>query len=240
MSGPFDPRPVVRGFWERVGEREPFPRRMTQSIAAALPVAVIFLPVLSVASIAEWLAKRRAGCIAGTPDRELRGCLVAQRGHGFIFVDGRLDENELRMTVAHETGHYLQHYEAPRVQAVQLLGPSIVDVLDGDRPPTPHERLRGALRGASTGVYKHMLNRQAGTPEPTTARLEAEADLIAFELLAPAAAVLRTTKPGLSCRDALVGRYGLPVWAATRWAAWVDAHRVRDDFLRRLEVTIKK
>jgi hypothetical protein len=208
---------------------------LTHSIAVALPVAVVFLPKLSVAATADWLAKKHAGCISSTPDRALRGCLVAQRGHGFIFVDGSLDEGEQRVTLAHETGHFLQHYEAPRAEALQLLGPSIAPVLDGDRPPTSHERLRGALRGAPIGVYEHMLDRHDGVPGPTTASLEAEADLIAFELLAPTSVILRTTKPGLDCRDALVARYGLPTWAAARWAGWIDGRRVRDGFLRRLE-----
>jgi hypothetical protein len=66
VSAGFDPRPIARRFWERVGEDEPFPRRRTQGIAAILPVAVVSLPKLSVAATAEWLAKKRAGCIASS------------------------------------------------------------------------------------------------------------------------------------------------------------------------------
>lgn len=240
MSGGFDPRPVANRFWERVGEEELFPRHLRRAIAVTLPVAVISLPRLSVGAMAEWLAKKRAGHVASTPDRPLRGCLIAQRGHAFLFVDGSIKEDEQRLTIAHETGHFLQHYDGPRRAALELLGPSIVPVLDGDRLPTPQERLRGALRSAPVGVYEHMLDRHDGEPDPLTARLEVEADLIAFELLAPTFVVLRSTKPGPDCRDALVDRFGLPGWAAARWGEWIDAKRVHDGLFGRLEAARAK
>jgi len=240
VSAIFDPRAVARRFWARVGEDEPFPRRLTQSIAAALPAAVVFIPKLTIAGTANWLSKKRIGCIASTPDRPLRGCLIAQRGHAFIFVDGTLAEDEQRLTLAHETAHFVHHYEAPRTAALQLLGSGVEPILNGDRVPTPQEKLRGALRGAPLGVYEHMLDRHDGVPDPLTSRCEAEADLIAFELLAPANLILRTTKPGTFCRDTLVGCYGMPAWAAARWAAWIDARRVPDGLMRRLDLARAK
>jgi hypothetical protein len=240
MTGAFDPRPIVRRFWERAGATEAFPRRLTPTIAAVLPVAVVLLPRLTVAATAEWLARRGAGCIGSSPDRSLRGCLIAQRGHGFIFIDGSLADDEQRLTLAHETAHFLHHYEAPRTKALELLGSAIQPALDGDREATPQERLRGALRGVPIGVYEHLLDRADGAPDPTTARLEAEADLIGFELLAPTITVLRGSERGADCRAVLEARFGLPSWAAARWGAWVDSRRRGDPFLRRLQAAREK
>lgn len=236
----FDPRPVARRFWERAGVAEPFPRRLTPTIAATLPVAVVLLPKLTVAATAEWLAKRGAAHIDSSPDRPLRGCLVAQRGHGFVFLDGSLPEDELRLTVAHETSHFLHHYEAPRAAALELLGASLAGVLDGDRPATAQERMRGALRGVQIGIYEHMLDRSDGAPDEATSRAEAEADLIAFELLAPSNAVIRLARSRADYRAAMVERFGLPAWAAERWAVWVDSLRGQDGLIQRLRATREK
>lgn len=235
MTGAFDPRPVARRFWERAGVREPFPRELRPTIAAILPAAVVLLPRLTVAGTAEWLSRRGAGCLSSTPDRPLRGCLVAQRGHAFIFIDGSLPDDDQRLTLAHETAHFIHHYETPRTSALEILGAGLEAVLDGERAPTPQERLRGALRGVPIGVYKHMMDRSDGVPDHSTSRLEAEADLIAFELLAPTSSVLRTTKAGDHCRAALKEIFGLPPWAAERWGALIDSRRGGDSFIRRLE-----
>jgi hypothetical protein len=240
VSRAFDPQPIAFRFWERAGATEAFPRRLSPTIAAVLPVAVVLLPKLSVAATAEWLTSRGAGCLRSSPDRPLRGCLVAQRGHAFVFVDGSLSEDEQRLTLAHETAHFLHHYEAPRSTALRLLGTWVEPALDGEREPTPQERLRGALRGVPIGVYEHLLDRADGFPDEATSRLEAEADLIGFELLAPTSTVLRATEPGAECRAALEERFGLPAWAAARWGAWIDSRRVGDRFLRRLQAAREK
>jgi hypothetical protein len=237
MIGAFDPRPIARRFWERAGVWEPFPRRLTPTIAAILPVAVILIPKLTIEAVAKWLTARGANCLQSVESRSLSGCLVAQRGHAFIFVDASLAAAEQRLTIGHETAHFLFHYEAPRETALTMIGPSVEAALDGDRAATANERLRGALRGVKIGVYEHMLVRAGGAPDAMTFRQEAEADLIAFELLAPMSAVVRETGGGEECRIALVERYGLPEWAAARWGAWIDAHRRGDSFLRRLEAS---
>jgi hypothetical protein len=214
----FDPRPIAARFWERAGAVEPFPRRLSPTIAAVLPVAVVLLPTLTVGQMAEWLARRGAGCLQSSADRRLRGCLVAQRGHAFIFVDGSLPDDEQRLTLAHETAHFVHHYETPRENALALLGPSITPVLDGERPATPGEKLRGALREVPLGVYEHTLDRsESGLPDPRTQRLESEADLVGFELLAPSGMVTGRARAGDERRKALVDYFGLPVWAAMRW-----------------------
>lgn len=240
MTGHFDPRPITHRFWDRAGAMEPFPRRLTPTIAAVLPVAVVLLPKLTVAATADWLAKRGAACLDSYPDRPLRGCLVAQRGHAFMFIDGCLTEDEHRLTVAHETAHFLHHYESPRATALELLGASVAPVLDGDRPATSNERLRGALRGVPIGIYEHMLDRSGEILDASIGRLEAEADLIAFELLAPANVVLRRTKAGADCCAALQDGFGLPRWAAARWGEWIDARRRGDPLFQRLQKAREK
>ena len=235
MSAPFDPRIAAARFWARAGVTEPFPRRLTPTIAAILPVAVILLPKLSIASMSDWLSRRGARCPALVGSRRLRGCLVAQRGHGFIFVDGSLGDDEQRLTVAHETAHFLHHYEGPRLAALTLLGPSIGPVLDGDRRATASEELRGALREVPLGVYSHALDRSAsGLPSEETAQLETEADLIGFELLAPMAAIRASARKDAYPR-ALTAQFGLPPWAAARWGAWIASREGGDGFIARLK-----
>lgn len=237
----FDPGPIAARFWERAGATEPFPRRLFPTIAAILPVAVVLLPALSVAQMADWLARRGAGCLAPTPDRRLRGCLVAQRGHAFIFADGSLPEDEQRLTLAHETAHFLHHYETPREMALALVGPSILPVLDGERPALSAEKLRGAFRGVPLGVYQHTLERDQGLPDPITERLESEADLIAFELLAPASVVVARASGCDERLSVLISQFGLPPWAATRWGRWLEARRGGGDpFIARLQAARKK
>jgi hypothetical protein len=151
-----------------------------------------------------------------------------------MFVDGELSEAEQRLTIAHETAHFLYHYEQPRDSAHKLLGPSILAVLDGDRPATASEKLRGALREVPVGVYAHTLDRDdEGRPNEETARIETEADLIAFELLAPMAEV-RAVSRGENRVDVLITRFGLPQWAAVRWSAWIQARTGGDGLINRL------
>jgi hypothetical protein len=239
MRGAFNPRPIADQFWARAGVAEDFPRRLTPTIAAILPVPVILLPRLTIPAVVDWLGRHRVPCTPLSGSRRLRGCLVAQRGHGFMFVEGDLAEDEQRLTVAHETAHFLYHYEQPRALAYRLLGESILGVLDGDRAPTPSERLRGALRGVPVGVYTHTLDRDDdGRPNDEAARLETEADLIAFELLAPMATVRRSTG-GRDYANVLVSRFGLPTWAAVRWGAWIGARSSGDGFIARLSEASK-
>ena len=95
----FDPRPTARAFWDKVRKPEPFPRQLRGAIAEVLPVGVVSLPRLTLAAVADWLQHRGSVSIRLGPDRALCGCLVAQRGHGFIFLDGMMDANDERLTL---------------------------------------------------------------------------------------------------------------------------------------------
>lgn len=236
MQHGFDPRPAARAFWDKVDKPEPFPRRLRGAIAGTLPVAVISLPSLTLSAAAGWLERRGAPFSHAFKDRPVRGFLVAQYGHGFIFLDGTMGADEERFTLAHETAHFIHHYQLPRSTALAVLGEQIRPVLDGERPPSVQERLMSALREATIGTFIHALERsENGLPDGDTLRLEVEADLIGFELLAPSDRVAAMTSQGAGCRDALQHTYGLPPAAAMAWSGWIDARRAPDAFIARLE-----
>jgi hypothetical protein len=140
--------------------------------------------------------------------------------------------DEIRLTVAHELAHFLLHYLWPRETAIQRLGDSIVSVLDGERLPTPVERLSGVLRSVELGPCQHLLERDSvGTADVAATRIEAQADLLAFELLAPASSVLRSSDAGADRRRDLAETYGLPSWAAEAWAGWLDSRSSENPFV---------
>ena len=231
----FDPRPVAAQFWHLAGMDESFPRNLQSAVSLALPLTIVYLPALSPSAIEQWLSRRGLSWALRADNRALRGCLVAHRGHGFLFADGTMPSDEARLTIGHETAHFLRHYLNRRQLAVERLGEAIISVLDGDRQPTPAERLSGLLRGFPVGRCTRLLDRDAnGLPTGAAQEAEAEADLIAFELLAPSALVLATTKPGESRRNTLVSKFGLPRWAAEAWRGWLDSNYRGDPLIRGL------
>ena len=233
----FDPRPVAAQFWRLAGTDESFPRNLQSAVSLALPLTIVYLPALSPSAVERWLSHRGLSWTIRADNRALRGCLVAQRGHGFLFADGTMPPDEARLTIGHETAHFLRHYLNPRQLAVERLGEGILSVLDGDRQPTPAERLNGVLRGCPVGRCMRLLDRDAdGLPAGATQEAETEADLIAFELLAPSALVLVTTKPGESRRNTLVSKFGLPRWAAEAWRGWLDSLDRGDPLIRGLRL----
>src|SRR5439155_24692013 len=117
------------------------------------------------------------------------GCLVANRGHGIIFVCGADPPDEQRLTIAHETGHFLKHYLIPRERVLEALGEAITPVLDGVREATPEERVLGVLSGVRVGAHVHLVPRQ-GAGDSRIAIAEDEADDLGLELLAPREALL--------------------------------------------------
>jgi hypothetical protein len=232
----FNPTPIAAEFWMQVGYEEEFPRNLRTAVAFALPASIVLVPALSASAVESWLRRRDITCSLNAGKRFLRGCLIANKGHGLIFVDGTMPADEMRATIAHETAHFLHHYLRPRSAAIKRLGDEILRVLDGERSPSPREQLAGALRGVTLGVNTHLLSRTAdGAPLDDIKEVETEADLIGFELLAPCTHVLRHTKTGESRRHALLQTYGLPVWAADVWSGWLDNLAPTDPLIRRLK-----
>ena len=216
-------------FWLSAGRVEPFPRSLESSVVWALPLAVIKLPHLGLFNMNEWLIQK--GIIARCPaqDRRLRACLFAKAGCGFVFLDGNGPDDERRFSLAHEVVHFISDYLEPRNRALTLLGDAGRDVLDGRRPPTPEERLRGVLHNVEFSTYTHLIERSPAGSVTSIQTLEAEdrADRLALELIAPRLTVLAFLKKrnvtwwsptALEiAQEILAHEYGLPVSVAKRY-----------------------
>jgi hypothetical protein len=205
---------IAEAFWAGVGGRARFgrPVDLERAVAIALPLGVCRMPALSTDKVAQVL--RRVGTVPWTASdaRPLRGCLIADVGVGLVFLDGDDPPNERRYSLAHEVAHFLAHYLEPRHRVLHSLGSAMVEVLDRARAPTMPERLSAALHDVTLEPYRHAMGR---TPEGLkahvrTCELEAEADLLALELLVPAAELRQRAQQRPSD---LAAEYGIPRWA---------------------------
>jgi len=220
MSLPVWCAELAASFWARAGSPPPYPRDLRRP-ASALPLSVVDLDGVTIGSVRRWFDRDRIEITIriDEPDRPLRACLVAIRGEGFAFLDSRDSPAERRFSLAHELGHFLRDYLRPRESATARLGRSILEVLDGLRPPTSAERVDAVVRAFAVGPFAHLLRRDdSGRPlSPLEREAEAGADRLAFELLAPADAV-----GDAADRDALVERlihsFGLPPEPAAHYA----------------------
>jgi len=220
-------------FWTLAGETESFPRSLEQSVALALPLAIVKLPKLGLGGFRNWLLHRGINIQVNGPDRPLRACLIAKAGRGLVALDGSDPEDEQRISLAHEVAHFLVDYLHPRQQAMNLLGETAREVLDGERQPTLKEQVTGILRGVELGVYTDLMDR------PSTGiinkvgilAIEDRAERIALELLAPQDLILETiTLSGHSpvqptslevVYDLLVQRFGLPSEMAKSYGNYI-------------------
>lgn len=233
---------LARGFWLRVGEDYEFPRNIERAAMTALPVVIVKIPRLMSDSITTWFRSRSVDVAVPTSESGMLGCLVAHRGKGVVFVDGTDSIEEQRATVAHEIAHFLRHYLAFRDRALRALGPSVVDVLDGDRAPTFAEKAVSLLHDAPIGMHVHFMPRDHGSD--LIAQVEREADALALELVAPRQAAREvlgalTTQTPRQQRQALACHFGLPEQWLRAYAP--DAHRARPDplgaIIEKLRVT---
>lgn len=154
-------RDAVDFFWRSAGEQEEFPRSLERSLAFALPVALVKLPNLRLKNVEHWLKARSVPFSFSCESRAMRGCLVAFKGQGIVFIDGTDPQDEQRVSVAHEIAHFLLDYWIPRCRAANKHGPQILEAFDGLRPFTVNERLHSMLEGISTGVHTELLDRES-------------------------------------------------------------------------------
>ncbi len=180
---------VAQRFWAQARLPEIYPRDIEHAVALVLPVAIVKLPTLTTREVELWLSRNYVVIQVDTQRVDLMGCLVANRGHGIMFVCGGDPPDEQRLTVAHEAAHFLKHYKIPRERVLQALGEAITPVLDGEREATPEERVAGVLSGVRVGAHVHLVPRE-GLRESRVAIAEGEADDLGLELVAPRDAVL--------------------------------------------------
>jgi len=188
------------------------------------------------------LERQAISCRLSRRDRALRACLVAHRGAGALFLDGADPTEEQRFSLAHELAHFLRDYLEPRHRAVDVFGPGVLQVFDGVRPPTLEERVSALLADVPIGFHVHLMERTAEGQFASAAidTAERDADLLAFELLAPSARVLDTFDLGghegrhTRLTELLIGTYGLPIRVAAQYAALLAPPGRSTSFLSRL------
>jgi hypothetical protein len=230
-------------FWTLAGEPESFPRSLEKSVALALPLAIVKLPSLGLCEFRDWLFQRGIEVHVTGPDRRLRACLVAKAGRGLVALDGSDPEDERRISLAHEVAHFLIDYLHPHQKALELLGESAREVLDGERQPTLKEELTGILRGVELGVYTNLIERPStGSINNTVIiGIEDRAERVALELLAPFGMVLETIIPSGTSQnqqpslamicDVLSEHFGLPSSVAKSYGQYIiNSKRLKKTF----------
>ena len=213
-------------FWERAGLTGTLPRDLEGAVPLAAPVAVVRLGELRPLTVRRWCLRQGIRLPLDVRDRPLDGCVVAYRGRAVIFLEAGLAADQGRVILAHELGHFLADYEWPRRRVLLRLGPSVLPVLDGDRPPSGAEELAGVLAGVPLGAHAHFMER-GFDPRSTaaTARAERIASALACELLAPrravrgVAAARRLPDSPDSWVPLLRDEFGLPESWAAEYAA---------------------
>lgn len=212
---------AVERFWAQSDVPDRFPRDLHLPVLMNLPLAIVEIDGLTVASLGAWLQRHQLPDFAAVADRPLRGCLTAFAGVGVVFVDRSDDDDQRRLTLAHEAGHFVVDYLIPR-ELVIARRPDLLDVLVGERAPTDAEQFGALLSDVPIGFHSHLLERDVhgGHLTTVTAGVEDRAERMALEVLAPLAEVIaeadRRSETDLT--QLLVGHFGLPGGAATRYA----------------------
>jgi hypothetical protein len=221
MSMPFWAVEAAEQFWRQAGTPPAFPRDLRPAVAHALPLSVTYLPRLRTSDVDAYLRRRGVACALAAGSRPLHACLIAYRESGFVFVDGADLPDEQRFSLAHEVAHFMHDHLRPRRQAAARLGASALEVLDGRRAATAAERYGAILRDISLTPFVHLTERSINGDILAAAIEEAEsaADLLAYELLAPADGVIECCTDAASAARELEEMYGLPAGPARRYAA---------------------
>lgn len=233
---------AARLFWAETTAVEPFPRTLVQPLRrSSFPVTVESLPGLTLRQTEDYLARLGFAGVPRLPDRPLRACLAACQGATWILLDADDPLDERTFSLAHEIAHFLHHYWLPRRCACERLGLDVVDVLDGRRVATATERVAALLAAVPLDPHVHLMERgpRIKPIREDVARAEEEADRLAYELLAPAAAVhARLASLGEKDREAvstlLRDAFGLPRAQAEEYARLLLPSSRRDPLLVRL------
>jgi hypothetical protein len=160
----------------------------------------------------------------------VRGCLIAFGGKGFIFCDGSDPIDEVKLTLAHEAGHFLVDYLLPRQRALKKFGKEILEAFDGFRVPTVTERVHSVVEKTSIGIMSNLMDRQDASV--STWVIEDKADKIGLGLLAQPEDVLKGVDFSESLfaqrvellTKRLIKDFGLPLVAAKAYASSLLSH----------------
>ncbi|WP_276348834.1 ImmA/IrrE family metallo-endopeptidase [Daejeonella sp. JGW-45] len=214
---------IASNFWKKAGLGKTQPVDIKGAVYLTLPVDVVDdIPELSLRKIEKWLIQRNIPISIDIDDREIHGFILTANSCGFIFINATDPEEERRYTLAHELSHFILDYKIPRDRAIGKLGTAILEVLDGHREPSLAERIDGVLTAIEIKPYTHLLEKKGdGSFESMRVfEAETEADMLALELIAPCAKVVKAAKNGKSkpafsefrsnCHKVLKETYGLP------------------------------
>jgi hypothetical protein len=214
---------VVDRFWRSHPPVE-FPRDLELHVLLNLPLAVIEVADLTVDDVRARLGPEASGLLARLPNRRVHACLLAYAGVGIIFVDATDEPPERRLNLAHEAAHFLLDYLLIR-ERLAAHDPALLDVMDGLRPATAQEELGALLADVPLGVQTHLLERDAagGHVARSTSVVEDRAEMVAWELLAPRAAVLAVAaeRDVAALTSMLEDQFGLPGGVATAYGAFL-------------------
>lgn len=218
-------RAAAETFWRAAGGRSLYgsPPDLERAARRSLPLAFHRVPGLTTLHVAAHAGLRlRSGAQIGRA-RPLRGCLIADAGVGLVLLDAVDALDEQRLTAAHEVAHFLLHYRAPRERALAAFGEGILAVLDRTRSPTRAEMLSAALRDVPIEPYQHAMVRSGPRLLGRAAVMEAEADDLAIELIAPWEEVRAVPDP---TAQSLANKFGLPPQPAARLAGMATRPKV--------------
>jgi hypothetical protein len=121
-------------------------------------------------------------------------------------------------------------YCLPRNKLIETLGASILEVLNGERPPTLAERIRFVISELPSPFFTHTLDSASLTSYERTSVWKAEwrTDALAIEILAPFREVVkRASQKGKEesntyyfkkAAESLVNEFGIPASISVAYA----------------------
>ncbi|MFQ3649151.1 MAG: ImmA/IrrE family metallo-endopeptidase [Gemmataceae bacterium] len=207
MSVPLWAWELAQKFWMQTVPRDDLFQAINHS---PFDLAILERPRLCLSHVRDYLRRASIPVPPTIDDRPLRACLVARGNGGLIFLDSEDPLEERRFSLAHELAHFLRH-EWQRSQRRGAL----------DDLTSLGDRLLGILRGLECDSFAHMLARFPDGIPPAVARLEAEADTLAVELLAPEQEVRQLSYDATSAQKVYRDLFGLPEGIAARQAKWL-------------------
>lgn len=185
------PFPVIQRIAADFRGRYAFdPRRkgaLTNATAQVDRLLVKYIRNLTRRGIEAWLNRSQIKVHLPMPDQALYGFLYVQNEMVIIFLEADADPKERKFTLAHELAHYLLEYVWPQQQAIRVLGQGAASLFSKRRLPDLKERVWGTLHDLPLYPRKDLLSNKQMDAAGRLALAAAEnnADMLAFELMAP-------------------------------------------------------